>query len=100
MKPGMLCEGTSGGCPGLSVMSRLGSAPGALRGTHSQVLVGGGGVVQILAAPQLRGGSNMGLPSPLDGLQGPLAAPLLWALVAKEPLRGYPGAGQSPLWST
>lgn len=67
------------------MMSHLGSEPGALRGAHSQVLVGEGGVVQILAAPQVREGSNMGLPSPLDGLQGPLAAPLLWALVAEEP---------------
>ena len=85
MKPGMLCEGTSGRCLGLSVMSHLGSVPGALRGAHSQMLVGGSGVVQILAAPQVREGSNMGLPSPLHGLQGLLAAPLLWALVAEEP---------------
>lgn len=85
MKPGMLCEGTSGSCLGLSVTCHLGSAPGALRGAHSQGLVGGGGIVQTLAVPQVRESSNMGLPSPLDGLQGPLAAPLLWALVAQGP---------------
>lgn len=56
-----------------------------------QGLVGGGGIVQTLAVPQVREGSNMGLPSPLDGATGPLAAPLLWALVAQGPSEATQG---------